>query len=112
MTTDELNVQLYQKMATEQARYQDRLLNLPPKEILECAYEYATREDILIAMEHNDLSKRQAQELLKSDKPLDDVFRYYEQHGSGRISEIWRMIEGRAIDAMHEDVRRKTHQER
>ena len=50
MTTDELNVLLYQKMAAEQANYRAHLLTLPPEEILELAYAYATREDILIAM--------------------------------------------------------------
>ena len=58
MTTDELNVLLYQKMAAEQANYRAHLLTLPPEEILELAYAYATREDILIAMEH----KRRQQE--------------------------------------------------
>ena len=112
MTTKELNAQLYQKMAAEQAQYREHLLTLPPAEILKCTYEYATREDILLTLEYNDLHTRMAKALLKLDKPLDDVFHYYEKHGSGRMGDIWRMVEGRAIDAMHEDVRRKTQQER
>lgn len=112
MTTKELNVELYKKMAAEQTRYREYLLTLPPAEILKSAYEYSTREDILLTLEYDDLHPRMAQALLRLDKPLDDVFRYYEKHGTGRMGDIWRMVEGRAIDAMHEDVRRKTQQER
>ena len=110
MTTKELNVQLYQKMAAEQAQYREYLLTLPPAEILNSAYEYATREDILLTLEYDDLHPRMAQALLKLDKPLDDVFHYYEKHGTGRMVDIWRMVEGSAIDSMHEYVRRKIQQ--
>ena len=107
-----LNTQLYQKMVAEQAQYREYLLTLPPADILKSAYEYSTREDILLTLEYDDLHPRMAQALLKLDKPLDDVFHYYEKHGTGRMGDIWRMVEGRAIDAMHEDVRRKTQHER
>ena len=41
MTDEELNAQLYQKMADEQAAYREYLLSLQPDEILGNAYEYA-----------------------------------------------------------------------
>lgn len=107
MTTEELNVRLYQQMAAEQAKYREHLLTLSPAEILELAYEYATREDILIAMEHNDLSDRQAQTLMKSDTPLEDVFRHYEKHGAGRLGDIWNMVEARANEALRQNFLRR-----
>ena len=107
MTTDELNVQLYQKMAAEQANYRAHLLTLPPEEILELAYAYATREDILIAMEHNDLSTRQVQALLKSNTPLEDVFQHDEKHGAGRMGDIWNMVEARANEVLRQDHKRR-----
>lgn len=107
MTTEELNVQLYQKMATEQANYRAHLLTLPPEEILELAYEYATREDILISMEHNDLDPRQVQALMKSNTPLEDVLHHYEKHGAGRMGDIWNMIEARANKVMRQDFKRR-----
>ena len=107
MTTDELNVQLYQKMAAEQANYRAHLLTLPPEEILELAYAYATREDILIAMEHNDLSTRQVQALLKSNTPLEDVFQHFEKHGVGRMGDIWNMVEARANEVLRQDHKRR-----
>ena len=103
MTTDELNVLLYQKMAAEQADYRAHLLTLPPEEILELAYAYATREDILIAMEHNDLSTRQVQALMKSNPPLEDAFQHYEKHGAGRMGDIWNMVEARANEVLRQE---------
>lgn len=107
MTTEELNIQLYQKMAAEQAKYREHLLTLSPDEILELAYEYATREDILTAMEHNDLSKRQVQALMKSETPLEDVFHHYEKHGAGRMGDIWNMIEARANEVLRQEHKRR-----
>lgn len=107
MTTDELNVQLYQKMAAEQANYRAYLLTLPPEEILELAYAYATREDILIAMEHNYLSTRQVQALMKSNTPLEDVFQHYEKHGAGRMGDIWNMVEARANEVLRQEHKRR-----
>ena len=107
MTTDELNVLLYQKMAAEQANYRAHLLTLPPEEILELAYAYATREDILIAMEHNDLSTRQVQALMKSNTPLEDVFQHYEKHGVGRMGDIWNMVEARANEVLRQEHKRR-----
>ena len=94
-------------MAAEQAKYRDHLLTLSPDEIMELAYEYATREDILIAMEHNDLSDRQAKALMKSDTPLQDVFRHYEKHGAGRMGDIWNMVEARANEVLRQDFKRR-----
>ena len=61
MNTETINTQLYEKMFAEQERYRDWLLHQPPEEILNHAYEYAIREDILMALESRDLSFMQAQ---------------------------------------------------
>ena len=50
MTSEELNTAIYEKMAAEQSAYRDRLLTLPPDEILQHAYEYAVRQDILFVL--------------------------------------------------------------
>ena len=51
MTSEELNTAIYEKMTVAQRAYRDRLLMLPPDEILQHAYEYAVRQDILIRNE-------------------------------------------------------------
>ena len=49
MTSEELNTAIYEKMTVAQRAYRARLLMLPPDEILQHAYEYAVRQDILFA---------------------------------------------------------------
>lgn len=51
MNTNNLNTALYEKMATEQEKYRDWLKSQPPEEVLNHAYEYTVREDIVMAME-------------------------------------------------------------
>ena len=78
MTQAVLNTQLYQKMFAEQAHFKDWLLTQTPEEVLNHAYEYTCREDILLSLEYNDLSPRQAKALLKSPTPLADVFKKWD----------------------------------
>ena len=42
------------KMFAEQEQFRDWLLSQPPAEILNHAYEYTVREDILMSLEYND----------------------------------------------------------
>ena len=79
MTHEELNTSLYEKCFAAQEHYREWLLSLPPEEILNHTYEYTIREDILLALETNDLSDEQATALLSSPAPLDDVFHDFEQ---------------------------------
>ena len=79
MTNEELNTALYQKMYAEQEDYRAWLKAQPLDEILNHTYEYTVREDILITLEHNDLSDEQAAALLRIDSPLADVFREFEK---------------------------------
>ena len=64
MTNEELNTRLYEKMFAEQEQFRDWLLSQPPAEILNHAYEYTMREDILMSLEYNDLEDSQARALL------------------------------------------------
>lgn len=49
-TAEELNAELYEKVSTEFEEYKNNLLMLPPEQLLEHAYAYAVRSDIVIAM--------------------------------------------------------------
>ena len=96
MTNAMLNTQLYQKMYAEQEQYKAYLLTLPPAEILHHASEYICRENILIAMENNDLNNARAKALLKSATPLADVYNKYVSWEHGRQQEeIWNAVEAR-----------------
>ena len=98
MNTNDLNMALYEKMAAEQDKYRDWLKSQPPEEILHHTYEYTVREDIVMAMEQLELTDAQAQALLDSSSPLDDVYHYFEKLETGYMDVIRDSIENRADD--------------
>ena len=101
MTNVMLNTQLYQKMYVEQELYKDYLLTLTPAQILSHACEYICRENILIAMENNDLNNARAKALLRSPTPLADVYNKYASWEHGRQQEeIWNAVEARASEVL------------
>lgn len=51
-----INAALYDRMFREQKAYTKQLMEERPEKILESAYEFVIREDILQAVENNDLS--------------------------------------------------------
>ena len=93
MNTNDLNTALYEKMAAEQDKYRDWLKSQPPAEVLNHAYEYTVREDIVMAMEELELTDAQAQALLDSPTPLADVYRHFEKLETGYIqSNSWAAV--------------------
>lgn len=60
MTQEEMLTALYEKMAAEQDKYRDWLKNQPAAEVLNHAYEYTVREDIVMCMEELELTEAQA----------------------------------------------------
>ena len=98
MNTNDLNTALYEKMTAEQDKFRDWLKSQPPEEVLNHAYEYTIREDIVMAMEELELTDTQAQALLESPSPLADVYRYFEKLETGYMDVIWDSIENRADD--------------
>ena len=105
MTNEERNTALYQKMFAEQEKYRDWLKGQPPEEILNHAYEYTIREDILLSLEYHDLSDAQADALLKTPCPLAAVFRDFEKRETDHMETIWDCLESRA-DTILEEQRR------
>ncbi len=96
MTSEELNTAIYEKMAAEQSAYRDRLLTLPPDEILQHAYEYAVRQDILFAMEDLELQPEQCRALLKFPSPVADILKDLKSWSWATWITIRDCIEGRA----------------
>lgn len=93
---EELNTALYKKMFAAQERYKEWLLSQPPEEILNHAYEYQQRNDILLTLECNSLTAEQAQALLDADDPLSDIFKDWERQESTTLDEILTVVEARA----------------
>ena len=112
MTNEELNTRLYEKMFAEQEKYRSWLLSQPPAEILNHAYEYVMREDILLSLEYSDLSDGQAKALLKSPAPLVDVFKDWERRETGHMEDIRETMESRANKIIREALIRSKREER
>ena len=55
MTTEQLSAAVYEKMLAEQQDFRKTLLGMKAEDILDQAYVYAVREDILCAMENTEL---------------------------------------------------------
>ena len=111
MTNEELNTRLYEKMFAEQERFRDWLLSQPPAEILNHAYEYTVREDILMSLEYNDLEDSQARALLKSGKPLKQIFERWEDKETSHMEKIWDTVQEQA-EAAEAKQKAKAQKER
>lgn len=107
MTTEQLNTALYERMFEEQKRYREWLLGLPTAEALEHAYEYVTREDILLCLEYHNLDDRQAAALLRSPSPLADIFKDFEKRDTSHMEDIRDTIESRANTLIKNNDRKK-----
>lgn len=105
MTNEERNTALYQKMFAEQEKYRDWLKGQSPEEILNHAYEYTVREDILLSLEYHDLSDAQAYALMKSPCPLGDVFQDFEKLETDHMDVIWDCLASRADTILEEQHR-------
>lgn len=95
------NDKLYSKMCDEQEAYKSMLLSKPPEEILEHAYEYSFREDIICAMTDNDLPEEQAAAILSLNLTMDDMFEQFSHnsYSSNQMDIIWSSIEERGKKA-------------
>ena len=96
MDAEKSNQALYEKMSVEQDKYRDWLLSQSPEEILNHAYEYAMRADILMEMGELSLSAPMAAALLESPSPLADVYKDFRDMETGHMDHIRECIEGRA----------------
>lgn len=101
MKNDPLVAKLYNKMQQEQNEYRAWLLAQPPEEILNHAYEYSSREDILIALENASLRPAQLRALLESQAPLADIYKDYRDCDTNTLDVMTLCIADRAdIDLM------------
>ena len=106
MTLEEWNTKLYEKMFAEQEKFREWLLQQTPEEVLNHAYEYVVREDIVLSLEYNDLSEKQCKALLKSPCPLADVFKDYQKRETDHMANIFDTVECRANDMIRKEFLR------
>ena len=108
MTDAKTHNKLFEKMVKEQAKYRNWLLTLPPREILDHAYEYCVREDILCSLECDELDGKDARALLKSPTPLEDIYRDWQKRDHTYMEDIRDTI----LDRARKNIQREQEQER
>lgn len=101
---EELNTKLYEKLFEEQQKFKDWLLTQSPEEILNHAYEYTIREDIVLALEYHDVSDEQAKALMSSPSPLADIFHDFEKIEGDHMDTVRSCIESRADTIIKEQA--------
>lgn len=92
MTNEELNAELYRRMCDEFNDYEDKLLEEDPMEMLQSAYGYFIRQDILYAVEEMELSDKECEVLLAQEHPLSSVFSHWEDQESSHMDEIRNLL--------------------
>lgn len=107
MKNDPLVAKLYNKMQQEQNEYRAWLLAQPPEEILNHAYEYSSREDILMAFENVSLRPAQLRALLESQAPLADIYKDYRDHDTNALDVMAMCIEDRADINLMESTKKE-----
>ena len=106
-TTEELNAELYEKVSAEFEEYKNNLLMMSPEQMLEHAYAYAVRSDIVIAIECGSIHARQAQALLKADNTLDEIFSKWEDFEKNHMETIRAAIECKANQISREEYKKE-----
>lgn len=107
MTTEQLSRTVYEKMYAEQQDFRKSLLSMKPEDILDQAYVYAVREDILYAMENTELSTQQAYAILATETPLAQVFKTYLSKDTDYMEHVYGSLESFANDMakLHQETR-------
>ena len=107
ISTEQLSKAVYDRMYAEQQAFRKELLQMKPEDILDQAYVYAVREDILCAMENTELSMRQAYALLVTETPLAQVYKHYLSKDTDYMEHIYDSLEDFASDMarLHQETR-------
>lgn len=98
--TKSMNVQLYFRLLEELQEYENELLTYPGNEILKNAYEYVIRQDIVFALECNDISEKQAEALLKYEHPLEEIYNRWEHTDSHYMERILDVVKEKANEML------------
>lgn len=103
MNREELNTALFEKMEAEQNTFRDWLKGQPSEEVLNHAYEYIIREDIVAEMGGYELTEEQARALLASPTPLADVFKEYQNTETNHMDDIRDCLDNRANHVLQQE---------
>lgn len=96
MNNEELNTALYDKLSAEQDNYRAYLESQTAAEALNHAYEFIVRQDILFALEDNNLPTAQVKAMLQNSCTLEDIYKDWLDIETDYMQDIRDTIEERA----------------
>lgn len=99
-----INNELYDKLDQEQIKYMRAFLLKPTEEMLDNAWEYATRLDILQALDNYDLDCELAKALLRLPNTMEVLARTVLDQDSRHMDMIIDAIEEKADELMEEQA--------
>ena len=85
MDKREVNIILRKKARTELTMLRKQLLAKSPQEVLDRAYEFATKFDMVTLINETEFSAKQARAMLGKPKLLDCLFKDYGNHSSNSM---------------------------
>ena len=85
MDTREVNIILRKKARAELTILRKQLLAKSPQEVLDRAYEYATKSDMVSLINETEVTATQARALLRRPRLLDSLFKEYGNHSSNSM---------------------------
>lgn len=102
---------LCEKLYEEQRTYRNWLLEQPPEEILNRAYTYAMREDIVVAAENYDLlTEPQAKALCQSLSPMNEIYSTFDKRDASNMDVIADCITCRGQELEQKPKARISHE--
>lgn len=96
MNAKEANIILRQKVRTELALLHRRLVAQKPQEVLDRAYEFATKSDMVTLINETEFSAEQAKAMLGKPKLLDSLFKEYGNHSSNSMDVLVAFVNDKA----------------
>ena len=117
MSKENLKDLLYKKASKEQEDYIEHLKTLPPKQIIDRAYEKVMRDDILITFEDESLSDKQIEALSKLEYPLSACYYEWQKNDVTYMDRLLEVVDDYAKDLVKAEeekqkVKKKTEPER
>lgn len=80
-------------MCNELKKYREWLTKQSPEVIMQCANEYAVKQDICMFMEENSIQVHLAKALYDSPCSLDDAYKEYNRRDTYRMYDVEQSIE-------------------
>ena len=109
MNTENLKSKLYEKAYNEQQEFLAELKKSTPEKIIEQAYEYIMREDILMTFEDDYLSPEQMKELLKLKSPLALCYDEWLHNDSSHMEMLRDSITDLSSELVKENKQKEVH---